>query len=188
MRTYGKIELLTFLDALDGHLQAPARLVLIGGSAASLAYGVENVTKDIDTFGDDGGSVAVQRAVALAQVSSGLKIPLGPAGVADAPYECESRVLPVWPGRWNWLELFALERHDLALSKVVRGVQGDIEHVVAIHRLHPLDYNTLVERYLGEMTHVIARVESLRLSFLWCVEELFGELVRQDAAQRIDDR
>jgi Nucleotidyltransferase of unknown function (DUF6036) len=188
MRTFPPSELVAFLDAVDAHLEARVERILIGGGAASLAYGIQNATKDLDTFTGSGASEAMlQRAVERAQATTGLDIPLGPAGVADAPYEFESRLVPVLAERgWKRLKLFALERHDLALSKIVRGVQGDIEHVVAIHRLQPLDFDTLIERYIHEMKHVVARRESLRSTLLWCIDELFGELAREDAAQRLD--
>jgi hypothetical protein len=189
MKTYPPNELVVFLDAVDANLDQVIELTLIGGGAAALAYGIDNATKDIDTFTSGGASKALQRAVRLAQAATGLDIPLGPAGVADAPYEFESRVVPVLADRgWQRLKLYALERHDLALSKLVRGVQGDIEHIVAIHRLQPLDQEVLVERYLREMQHAITRPESLRAAFLWCIEELFGELARDDVAQRIGPR
>jgi hypothetical protein len=187
MKTYRPSELVRFLDAVDRHLEGPVERTLIGGVAACLAHGVDSATKDIDTFEGGGPSEArLQRAVSRAHTATGLAIPFGPAGVADAPQDFETRLVPVLRARrWKRLTLHALERHDLALSKIVRGVQGDLEHIAAIHRHRPLDLDTLVARYEGEMGHVIARVDSLRLSFLWCVEELFGELARDDVAERI---
>jgi hypothetical protein len=47
---YARDELTRFLETLDGLLQEPARLVVIGGSAIVLGYGGTASTSDIDTY------------------------------------------------------------------------------------------------------------------------------------------
>jgi hypothetical protein len=50
MRVYTPDELRRFLEAVDGALHAPAEVVVIGGAAAALEYGVATGTRDIDTW------------------------------------------------------------------------------------------------------------------------------------------
>ncbi len=52
MRRFVTAELRSFLHAVDGFLEEPADLVVIGGAAAALAYRVPFATKDIDTMSD----------------------------------------------------------------------------------------------------------------------------------------
>ena len=44
-------QILKFLKALDGYLSEKHEVILIGGSAASLAYRVSKATKDVDFYG-----------------------------------------------------------------------------------------------------------------------------------------
>lgn len=46
-------ELLVFVKALDDSLAAPAHVLVIGGAAAALGYGVDVATNDIDLFQGD---------------------------------------------------------------------------------------------------------------------------------------
>jgi hypothetical protein len=187
VKTYAPQELTRFLDAVDAHLDIGVVLILIGGGAAALAYGIENATKDLDTFSAGRTPDAIERAVRRAQIATGLAIPLGPAAVADAPYDFESRLVPVLADRgWQRLALFAPERHDLVLSKLVRGVQSDMEHIAAIHQRQALDLEVLVERFTTEMAHAIGRPGSLRVNLLVCIDDLFGEVVATAVAARLD--
>jgi hypothetical protein len=185
MQTFPPEDLIRFLEAVDRHLEANATITIIGGGAAAIGYGVDTATQDIDTFGD----IGVDRrdlvgACAAAAAETKLRVPLAPAGVADVPWEYESRRVAVLPHLAR-LHVFVLERHDLVLSKLVRGQQNDMAHITQLHALAPLDFATLLGRYLNEMSHVIGRPEAMELSFLNCIEMLFGELRALDARSAI---
>ena len=52
--------------------------------------------------------------------------------VASAPVGYQSMLTPLYPGSWNLLRLFALEAHDLALTKLERNFERDragVEHL-----------------------------------------------------------
>jgi hypothetical protein len=186
MKTYPPDELLRFLDAIDRHLESEVTITLIGGSAAAIGYGLDTATKDIDTFeGTGAGLRELLRAAEKASAETGLEIPIGPAGVAEAPWDCESRRVAVLP-KLVHLRVLVLERHDLVLSKLVRGVEGDMEHIRQLHALVPLSYETLVSRFLDEMGHVIG--QPIDINFLNCIEMLFGELRALDAGDQIKAR
>ncbi len=50
MHQFQTEQLQLFLRAVDGNLRQPFELLLIGGSAAALAYNVLRTTGDIDTW------------------------------------------------------------------------------------------------------------------------------------------
>ena len=176
-REFVAVELLRFLGAVDRHLTAPAALILLGGSAIAL-YGVAAGTTDIDTFETDLSKL--QSAIELARAETGLDIPVTDTAVADAPYEYETRLQGV-KADWTFLRVAKLERHDLALSKTVRGYENDLVAIQRLHEIVPLDLPTLVERYLNEMTHAIGNPDKLEGNFLLLIERLYGDM----AAERV---
>jgi hypothetical protein len=54
MRTFGKDEFEQFLAAVDQALTHPVDVIVIGGTAAALHYGVTRRTHDIDTCRPEG--------------------------------------------------------------------------------------------------------------------------------------
>ena len=50
MEQFSQDDLTRFLASLDSHLTKPRCIVLIGGAAASLGYGISRTTTDIDTL------------------------------------------------------------------------------------------------------------------------------------------
>lgn len=83
------------------------------------------------------------------------------------------------------LAIWVLEKHDLALSKIVRGDEHDMQHIEALHEAAPLDRDVLIERFLSEMSAAIGDPRMLALGFLVCIERLFGEMDRAHAERRL---
>ena len=171
MRRFGRDELTRFLKSVDNHLSEPRRIILIGGAAASLAYGISRVTTDIDTIDDIADLVEVLR---LARSSTGLDVPFQTVGIYDAPYHFADRLAPVQLG-FKKLRIDVPEKHDLALMKAVRGQENDLEAIEQMARQVGLDRETLVDRFRNEMTHTSGRPEQLRANFLSVIEVLYGE-------------
>lgn len=117
-------------------------------------------------------SLAVQRA----RRTTGLDVPFVQSGVADGPYEFESRLERAMP-HLRRLVAMVPEKHDLVLMKVVRGDEHDLQAIDAIHQRSPLDLAVLLERYEEEMGAAIIDAARLRGHVLTMVERLFpGEL------------
>jgi len=186
MITYSKDELLRFLDDVDAELEAPADLVVIGGAAAAIAYDVARATRDIDSWSALDG--ALSKALERARAQSPLDIPVEHAAVADAPWEFESRLLQLDPERWSKLRVHVPERHDLVLMKCVRGYEHDLETAASIHQRHGLDLDTLIQRYLEEMSHIVGDRSRLDLNFRVLVERLFGAAAEARAARALKSR
>lgn len=179
MRTFLRDELVRFLEAVDAALERPIDIVVIGGAAAAVQYGVEDGTHDIDTWTNVEEELA--RAVEQARRSTGLSLPFAKSGVADGPYEFESRLERALP-HLRRLVVKVPERHDLALMKVIRGYEHDLDGIEAMHRRSPLELDVLLERYSHEMGAVVTDPRRLRGQLLALIGRLFPE--RVDAVAR----
>jgi hypothetical protein len=182
LRRFDARELRRFLRAVDAELDGPVRVVLVGGSALALGYAVGTGTVDVDTWETDLRRIGA--AAARARAATGLDIPIDSAAVGDMPYEYESRLRRVLP-RLHRLEVYVPEKHDLALSKVMRCHEGDLAGIEALHRLHGLDEETLVTRYMEEMKHVIGDPSRIDLNLLVAVERLFGVVDAEVVERRL---
>ncbi len=85
MRVYTPRELRRFLAAVDRAVDHPVEVVVIGGAAAALEYGVTSGTRDIDTWTRVREDLSV--AAQSARQATGLPVPLAQSGVADAPHD-----------------------------------------------------------------------------------------------------
>ena len=171
MRKFHRDELTRFLESVDKHLSVSRSIVLIGGAAAALAYGITRVTTDIDTIGAIAELEGVLRS---ARLDTGLDVPFQSVGIFDAPYHYEDRLIPL-DLQLEKLQVIVPERHDLALMKVVRGQDNDLEAIQQMAERVGLDEATLVDRFKNEMTPAIGRPEHLRANFLSVIEMLYGE-------------
>jgi len=187
VRYYVRAEIERFLRAVDLALTRPATVVVIGGGAAALKYGIDDPTTDIDTFNPLGADL--KRAIRAAREATGLAMPFEQSGVADGPYDFEDRLLRAMP-RLARLTVLVPERHDLALMKTLRGDQADFAKLQAIHDRKPFDLSVLLRRYEEEMGHVVIDPRRLRGNFLTLVESLFPEAVPlvEKALARPDQR
>jgi len=72
-------------------------------------------------------------------------------GVAQVPLNYEDRLTEMFPKTFNHLRLFALDPHDLALSKIERNTQRDRDDVKHLAQTAPFDLKVLQERYAKEL-------------------------------------
>jgi hypothetical protein len=173
MRTFLRQQLEEFLGAVDAALGKPVEVVVIGGSAAALHYGVAAATRDIDTWNDVEAVLAA--AAERARDATGLDVPIQKSGVADAPVGFESRLERVLPGL-RWLKVLVPEKHDLVLMKAMRCYEHDLAAIAEIHARAPLDLGVLVRRFREEMTPIGEPVR-IRRNLLVVVERLFPDAV-----------
>lgn len=116
-----------------------------------MLYGVERSTSDLDYLPvfPSQGSKELQAAAERVQSRYGLEINL--AAVAIPPENYESRLIALYPGQFRNLRLFALEAHDLALTKLERNNDRDREDVSQMARAGHLQAETLRSRYEQEL-------------------------------------
>ena len=177
METFLREQLERFLEAVDSALAGPVEVVVIGGTAAALHYGVRRATHDIDTWTTVQADLAA--AAERARSVTGLDVPILKSGVADAPYEFESRLERVLPDLRK-LTVLVPEKHDLVLMKAVRCYEHDLEVIAEIHAHSPLSLDVLLLRFQEEMTP-IGDPARIRENFLVVVERLFPDSVEKVA-------
>jgi uncharacterized nucleotidyltransferase DUF6036 len=128
-KIYGHEQLLAFLRIVDKHLESSATIVIVGGSAAAF-HSATSTTNDIDTY--EAVEPDLEQAVAKAVAETGFQIAVNHASVAQVPYNHEDRLEPQLT-ELERLKVFVLERHDLVLSKVIRGTEHDYQQIQEVH-------------------------------------------------------
>lgn len=105
-------------------------------------------------------------------------------GVYFAPYSHEERLRCLDIPGLARLRVEVPERHDLAIMKVARGLDRDLEALAQIHALEPFVLETLVERF--HETWVTGPQRLADLALLTLLETLFGA-AEADRAERLLD-
>jgi hypothetical protein len=145
----------SFLRELDDRLTGAVELHCIGGFVVSLHYGIGRQTSDIDfltvvprTSGDNLEAIA-GRGSALHRK---YRLYVQRVTIATAPEGYSGRLERMFASTgWKRLALFALEAHDLALSKLERNAERDRDDVIRLARAGLLDAKTLKARYEEEL-------------------------------------
>lgn len=119
-------------------------------------------------------SAAIRDAAQAAREETGLAIAVGPAAVADLPYDYEDRLRALRGVRLARLQLLLPDKYDLVLAKAVRGYQHDLDAIEGIHRRHRLSRRTLVARFEAEMSHAIRDAGRIRSNVVMLVARLYG--------------
>lgn len=145
----------SFLTILDELLTEPVDLHCIGGFAVSMQFGLSRTTGDIDILPTTSSRTLAQ-IHQLAGFGSALhkqfKVYVQPVGIASYPEDYESRLIRMWPEfRLGRLRIYALEPHDLALTKLERNQEVDRQDVLGLARAGYLEAETLRDRYLKEV-------------------------------------
>jgi len=144
----------SFLAGVDSGLGEEVRLHCCGGFVATQLYGIVRSTIDVDFLGLVPYD-ASRRLIELGGKGSALyrkhKVCLDAVTIATPPEDYEERLTPMFPGAWTHLRLFALEAHDIALSKLVRNQPRDRDDVQALARAGYLNPDVLTARYYKEL-------------------------------------
>ena len=144
----------SFMKALDEALDVDVELHCLGGFVVTLQFGVSRGTSDIDIL-DAVPHHMLAELQGLAGLGSDLQrlygVYLQPVPIARYPENYESRLIPMWPDfGLRHLRLYALEAHDLALTKLERNVDVDRQDVQDLAAAGHLNQATLRERYMTE--------------------------------------
>lgn len=144
----------SFFGDFDELISEPVHLHCFGGFAVIHAYGVARTTNDCD-FVSLIPYPLLQRVSEIGGQGSELhrrhRVYLDPVNVAATPDSYTDRLVPLFPGSWKRVELFALEAHDLALAKLERNLERDRDDVQRLARAGHLKPDVLRERYEKEL-------------------------------------
>jgi len=158
----------TILQALGESVPSGSRLVLIGGSALAL-LGSPRLTIDIDFVGDDKHPSELHKTII--QAARELKILAEPVPferVIPLPEGSPERSIRI--GQFGNLEVFVADPYNIALSKIDRGYDTDLDDVVflvqhnhvtlgeleritqeALAKAHPYDFHPEILAHFQEL-------------------------------------
>jgi Nucleotidyltransferase of unknown function (DUF6036) len=180
-----------FLKELDELVAAqpafgdgPVDLHCTGGFVVTMLYGFERTTNDLDII-EVVPADLIGPILKLADKDSALaakhKVYIDAhARVADLPCDYRDRLIQMYPDAFTHLRLFAPDPYDLALSKLERNADRDVEDVKHLAVRAELDPARLRERYLNELRpYLVGRIEKHDLTLkLWV--EMLEELSEHD--------
>jgi len=169
---------LDFLDAVDQKMNTPIELHCLGGFVVSQFYGMLRNTQDVDVL-----SILPWDASTLLQTLAGqgsdlylkYKLYIELVAVTAYPENYEERSQPMFPHCWQWLQLKALDPHDLALTKLERNSirdRADVRYLAITGKIHK---ETLRRLYYDEYRiYTTGRVESHDLTLKLWLEEFWS--------------
>ena len=160
----------SFFAEVASRLSEDVQLHCCGGFVVTQLYGVARTTSDVDFL-----SVVPNVRNELSRIAgkgSALhkkyRVYLDAVTVTTPPENYQERLVPMFPGAWRRLQLFALEAHDLALSKLERNFERDRDDVQQLARAGHLRPEALSERYYSELRPLVTHEGRLDLTLrLW---------------------
>lgn len=181
---YNRDILIELLQKIEEELASSAKLYVIGGSAACLAYDSKAGTKDIDTWNKE---QKVNEAYSkVINKFPKLKIPIGPANVNIRSPEMLERFKLYKIDGLEKLQIFIPTVEDLFLLKAQRAVEKDITDLKELYKKNPLSEKLLLERFLYELLPLYyGNDQVLKDNYLVCIEEVLGEEIAQEHSLKI---
>jgi len=143
----------SFLADVDRELREEVHLYWCGGFVVTQLYALGRTTSDVDFL----GLVPNIRSTLLELAGKGSalhrkhRVYLDAVTVTTPPENFMERLVPLFSHAGRRLRLFALEAHDLALSKLERNIDRDrvdVEHLARAGYLKP---DILRQRYYEEL-------------------------------------
>ncbi|MHB8778217.1 MAG: nucleotidyl transferase AbiEii/AbiGii toxin family protein [Anaerolineales bacterium] len=124
----GHMEIQSILSILGERVPFESRLFLIGGTALTL-LGSPRPTIDIDFVGDDVHPNELHRKIM--QIARELKIHVDPVPIEHfipLPDGSEQRNIHI--GQFGNLDVYVIDPYSIALSKLDRGLDTDLDDIV----------------------------------------------------------
>jgi hypothetical protein len=144
----------SFLSEIDAALEQETLFHCIGGFVITMLYGFDRTTADVDVILINPRNPDL-KLISLAGKGSVLHkkygIYLDRVTVAKLPIDHEERLTEMFPEAFQKLRLFAVDPYDLALSKIERNIERDVDDVMHLARTVPLDLDILRQRYYEEL-------------------------------------
>lgn len=132
-----------FLARLGERYEKPATLYLLGGSAL-LLLGSPRPTIDIDYLGTDIPSQMEELQLTIRQVADEMHIDVEAIPFQDfipLPQDAQQRHVSV--GQFGKLTAYVFDPYSIALSKIARGFESDLEDVVFLIQRNLVTYERL---------------------------------------------
>jgi hypothetical protein len=163
-----------FLEEVGKRYPQAADLILLGGSALCL-LGSARPTLDIDYVGNDLRKTELQQLID--RIASEMQIEIEAVPIDEfvpVPADAQSRWLPV--GRFGLIDVFIMDPYTIALSKLDRGFDTDIEDILFLLHKKLITFEELelitvtalekAKEFALISTNVRAHLDELRNLFL----------------------
>lgn len=170
---------------IDARLKKKIDLYIIGGASAILGYNVTKATNDVDIE----GNIDDELSKIFSEEAAKLKIDLylsSRGGVFFPPDGYRSRSkFKDFPK--NNLRVWYLDKYDLAISKIERGLEKDYEDIERVHAKSPFELDRLIQIFNDEYINVVAtgNKREKMMNLLDLIGRLFGETKIEVSAQKI---
>jgi len=171
------VTLKAFLRRLGERYPDPATFYLLGGSALCL-LGSPRTTLDVDYMFEVAQEDAARFKAVLDELSAEMRLDLDAVPLAEfipLPPEAHERRRAV--GRFGQLEVYVFDLYSIALSKIARGFEADLEDVVFMLREHLIEFGEL-ERFFKIVLPQAPRADIVPQEF----QAYFEEVRRRIAA------
>ncbi|MBI5629418.1 MAG: hypothetical protein HY921_00890 [Elusimicrobia bacterium] len=177
MKTAGEEELFRFLGDIDALLEEGLALYILGGAAAVIAYGSGRGTIDIDAYLDDERlrcklSDWAGRGTELAR-RHGLYFDSANAALMLLEPDWKDRCVEILKGRLKHIQVMALGKEDLILSKLSRYNDRDREDIQFMVEKHRPDVKKLVAYYKAARQYYVGHLPRLDQTFNILLQEHF---------------
>jgi hypothetical protein len=150
-----------FLADVDTAFEAHFELHCLGGFVIAKLHDFERVTVDVDIIEVRG--VDARAVATIAGKGSRLHqrhhVYLDVVTVATVPDRYEERLIDLASRTFKYLQLRALDPHDLVLAKLTRNIDRDREDVKRLATRGLLDAHVLRSRYEKELRYQLGRPE-----------------------------
>jgi hypothetical protein len=174
MESVDTSQIYAFLEEVGKRYLQTAHLILLGGSALSL-LGSSRPTLDIDYVGNDLRKSELQQLIDLIAQEMQIEIKAVPIDeFVPVPADAQSRWLPV--GRFGLIDVFIMDPYTIALSKLDRGFDTDIEDILFLLHQKLITFEELemitatalkkAKEFARVSANVRAHLEELRNLFL----------------------
>lgn len=150
MESVAPEQIKAFLTELGDRYPLPTILLLLGGSALCL-LGSNRPTLDIDYVGDDLHKNDLQRLID--QIAQELQIPIDAVPIDQflpVPTGADERRLLI--GQFGNIAVYVLDPYTIALSKLDRGFDTDIEDIMFLIRQNLVTLAQLEQVALSAIT------------------------------------
>ena len=144
-----------FLRRLGERYPQPARLYLLGGSALCL-LGSPRTTLDVDYIVEAGPEEAARFEAAASELAAEMRLDLEEVPLAEfipLPPAAYARRKPV--GQFGQLEVYVFDPYSIALSKIARGFETDLEDVVFMWRERLVEFAELERHFRAVLPRAV---------------------------------
>lgn len=155
----------TFLQRLGERYGHPATLYLLGGSALCL-LGSPRATLDVDYDLDLQSEARAALESTIAELATEMRLDVEPVPLAEfAPLPPGAEERRQYVGRYGQLAVYIFDLYSIALSKIARGFESDLEDVLFMLKARLVEFATL-EQYFDAVLPKASRADIDPTEFL----------------------